>query len=334
MQELQIGGTSRAPIRRHAPGHREKNMAAIDLIADIGATNARISFRGGGALSPLLHRKTADFASLGDLLRDAVAEAGVQVRRIALAVAGPVLGDEVRLTNLPWTFSAAALARELKAESIVVDNDLAAMARAVPHLSPTDHEVVHRGAKIKGPMAVIGPGTGLGLSLLVPRGSDFVVVASEGGHALAAPTPALEPAVRAAIWDSDCPSWEDLVSGRGLHRLYLALGGKDASIAPEDVTARARAGDPAAQAAVHAFAILLGAFAGDVVLIGGARGGCYLTGGLLPAMGALFESHRFAAGYAAKGDYRRYTLETPVFRVTHEEPALLGLQILLDQRAP
>ncbi len=304
----------------------------MDLLADIGGTNARVAFRdASGALSHIHLRRTADFPALAALLADVAREAGAAPRRVALAVAGPVTGDEVALTNLPWRFSAQALAADLGAQEIVVENDVAAIAWALTALE-TSHIAALTGVKPgAGAKVVVAPGTGLGIGALVPdRRGGWCAAASEGSHAGLALPACLAGRDRSALASCNV-SWEDVVSGMGLPRLYRALGGDAAIDTPEAVTARATDKDALAARTLDVFSLLLGAFAGDAVLMFAGRGGCYLAGGLLPSLGALFAPAMFLKGFGDKGRFSAYMAEVPVFRITHPQPALLGLSVLLDR---
>ncbi|TMK31419.1 MAG: glucokinase, partial [Alphaproteobacteria bacterium] len=156
------------------------------LVGDIGATNARF-----GLASPagaVLHSSTfadADFATIGDAIRAYLAQAGSFPRpRIGcLAIAAPVSGDDIRMTNHPWSFSVAALRDELGFERFEVINDFTAVALALPRLGPSDRVPVGGGAPVPGrPIAVLGPGSGLGASGLIPAGSGWLSLTGEGGH--------------------------------------------------------------------------------------------------------------------------------------------------------
>ncbi|MHB1206760.1 MAG: glucokinase [Rhodospirillaceae bacterium] len=307
----------------------------MDLLADIGGTNARVTFRAGQDMSGAVHlRRTADFPSLAALLRDVIAEAGAAPARAALAVAGPVSGDEIRLTNLPWRFSVTGLTVALGVKRMVVENDVAAAAWALTALGPGDISSLtplitpSSGAKV-----VVAPGTGLGIAALAPdhRGG-WVAVASEGGHAGVALPPGITGQDRDLLHARrDGWGWEDFLSGVGLPRLYHALGGHAAVDTPEAVTARATAEEALAIRAMDIFSRLLGAFAGDVVLMFAGRGGCYLAGGLLGAVGPLFKAELFLAGFRDKDRFSGYMADIPVYFLTHPHPALAGLGVLLDR---
>ncbi|MBX7201146.1 MAG: glucokinase, partial [Rhodospirillaceae bacterium] len=158
----------------------------------------------------------------------------------------------------------------------------------------------------------------------------WCAAASEGGHAGMALPRGLAAEDRGALKACDT-SWEDLVSGIGLARLYRALGGDAAVDTPE--AEAARADDDAARAvrALDVFSLLLGAFAGDAVLMFAGRGGCFLAGGLLTSIGGLFKPDLFLKGFRDKDRFSGYMADIPVFRITHPQPALAGLGVVLDR---
>ena len=145
----------------------------------------------------------------------------------ALAIAAAITGDRIRMTNHPWSFSVAALRDRLGFERLIAINDFTAVALALPLLSPGDRVQVGGGAPVAGkPIAVLGPGSGLGASGLVPTGSGWVALTGEGGHATMAPANERESAVLALMRQRfDHVSAERVLSGPGLVNLYNALAG-------------------------------------------------------------------------------------------------------------
>lgn len=302
-----------------------------DLVADIGGTNARVAFRTGGRLSAPHLRLTADFSSVKDLLADVIREAHVKPHRAALALAGPITGDHIKFTNLPWSFSGQALARDLGVEQLFLENDVAAVAWSLPQMQAADLSILRNGAPARAPKIVIAPGTGVGMSALAPIGEDhWTVVNSEGGHAYAA-SEVIGP-LAPKIWHEGAPlTWEQLLSGDGLLMTYRQTARTINAKAPADVTALAKSGDGDALNALEIYAKLLGACAGDMAMIFGARGGCYIAGGIVPAFGELFPIHAFESGFLSKGNFRSYVDPIPVLVITDPYPALQGLGYLLDQ---
>jgi glucokinase len=176
--------------RKALPAHQgrkgEDRLGGRRIIGDIGGTNARFAIAEGGKFRDLMHVEVSRFGSLHDALTDYLNGLPPALRSGldgALAVAGPVFGDKVALTNLGWSFSIRDLHRSLGLGSLRVVNDFAATAMAVPHLPDADvFPVGPRTREAAGPIGIIGPGTGLGVSALIPDGRKWVIVAGEGGH--------------------------------------------------------------------------------------------------------------------------------------------------------
>lgn len=300
------------------------------LLADIGGTHSRLAVAGDGGISGVRIYDNAGFAGLEPVIDTYLEEqGGSRPAAAALAVACPVAGDSVTLTNLGWTFGIEALRRRFGWQSLHVVNDFVAVALAVPSLEPGDVRRIGGGTAVSGrPVAVIGPGTGLGVSALVPRDGDWIPVAGEGGHVTLAPADDEESRLLAALRrDLGHVSAERLLSGAGLVRLYRLLAGTDAAPDAAAITRRAAAGDDpvAVQVLAHFFA-MLGTAAGNLALTLGAQGGVYLAGGILPRLPDLLEASPFRERFVDKGRYRDYLQAIPTFLITREQPALLGLE--------
>lgn len=324
------------------------------LVADIGGTNARFAVaRSTGAGAFTLERQQrmrgADFARLEDAVRaylDGCGCAG-EIRSACFGVAGPIArgptasgaSGEVRLTNSSWRFDPVALARDLRLERIEVVNDFAALARGAPLLPEKDLAVVVKGAPDPtAPIVVLGPGTGLGVGLLVPTPMGPQVVSTEGGHAAFAPRDDRERLISDALARiHGYVSWERVLSGAGLADIYAALSEAEglgpARLTPGEVTEAAlRKDDAIAVAAVDAFCAALGGFASDVAVITGARGGVFLGGGILPRIVDLLTASDFAARFRAKGPMSGYVADVPVKLILSDAAALLGAAAIATER--
>ncbi len=313
------------------------------LIADIGATNARFALQRPGARpqAPVVLR-CAEHDGIEAAVRAALARAGAEAPPLdaAVAVAAPVVGDRVEMTNHPWRFSRERLRRALGLRRLVVINDLTAIALSLPRLGRGERRRVGGGRRARrAPIAVLGPGTGLGVSGLLPVGDGWVPLAGEGGHADLAPGDDEELAILERLRRRfDHVSLERVLSGPGLVNLYRALAEIEGEAAADsdpptakEIAARARAGTcRRSSAAVATFCGLLGAAAGDLALTLGARGGVYIAGGIVPKLGPAFDAERFRRRFEAKGRLGAYLAPIPTYVVTAAEPALLGLAGLLD----
>ena len=254
------------------------------VVADIGATNIRFArLTAVGRPGPMVKFATSKFSDLTAALAHFLKlEGGPRPVRIALAVAGPVYGDEVKLTNVEWEFSIRQLQKDMNLEQLAVVNDIEALAMVLPHLSsedtvPIGDEIVNR--SIKAPMAVLCPGTGMGIAGLVPVDQGWLPIATEGGHTHLSP-----------LTDEEMAAWqflrerygrvsvERVLSGPGLVELYTALaaieGQEAGAVRPEDIVNIGLNGEsPLAAKTLEMFCAWLGDVAGDVALMYVARGG-------------------------------------------------------------
>jgi glucokinase len=314
-------------------------MPGRGLVADIGATNTRLALaEPSGAISRISVFATDEAPDLGDMIEAYLAQAGAErPARAVLAIAAPITGDEIRLTNFPWTFSVDSLRTRLGLDSLRIINDFVANALSVPHLGDGDVAQAGSGTQVTGaPVAVIGPGSGLGVSGLVFHDGRAVPVQGEGGHVTMAPADAREAAVLDLLRKRfDHVSAERVLSGPGILNLYAALcelsGEPQEQFAPAQIT-DALIGEqhPRAREATQMFCAMLGTIAGNLALILGARGGVYIAGGIVPRLGAVFMQSAFRSRFEAKGRFRDYLSAVPTYVITRPYPALLGAAQLLD----
>jgi glucokinase len=317
------------------------SVVATGLIADIGATNTRLALvESGGAIARTRVVATDDFASLSDAIDAYLAAEAPPARptQAVLAVAAPVTGDTVTLTNHPWTFSADALRKRFGFTSLRVINDFVANALAVPHLTAADRTQIGGGASVSSAaIGLIGPGSGLGVSILIPKDGTLVPIQGEGGHATMAAADDREAAVldlmRARF---DHVSAERCLSGPGLMNLYNALcelsGEPAAPLTAAQITNPGiEDEEPRAREATAMFCAMLGTIAGNLALTVGARGGIYIAGGIVPKLGAAFAQSDFRARFEAKGRFQGYLAAIPTYVITHHSPALLGAAKMIEQ---
>jgi glucokinase len=326
------------------PGDKRHSALRPSLIADIGATNARFA-----VLSPDrgLQRPRVlaceDYPTILSAISAYLADElpFTDVRKLetaALAIAGPVTGDQVALTNHPWSFSIDELRGQLGIERLNVLNDFAAVAHAMPHLKAEQRSQVGGGEPLAdAPVGVLGPGSGLGVCGLVHTGSGWLPLPGEGGHATMAPTNVRESAVLDRMRARhDHVSAERVLSGPGLVDLYTTLAEIDgvpsvSYTAPQITDPDIGRSDAYCGEAVDMFCAMLGTVAGNLALTLGARGGIYVAGGIVPKLGARFAASAFRERFEAKGRLRPYLAGIPTYVVTHQFPAFLGLAALLGR---
>ncbi len=319
------------------------------LIADIGGTNARFALTDPAAGRLVLHQQqslpAAEFASLQHAAEHYLDRVGVRPVQASIAVACPVAGDEVRLTNRAWAFSQAELKRALGLAQLTVINDFGAVAYAVPALGADDRVLLHGSDALppRGPVTVIGPGTGLGVALLIgDTESGWRVVETEGGHVSFAPQSDEELAI--SRWISArygrCSN-ERLLCGPGIAHIDAALAaGNDLSVAsdwekhlrdPADIVAAALDGhDLNARRTLAQFCAVLGSVAGDAALIHGART-VMIAGGIVPRFVPFLKSSAFRERFLAKGRFAAYLESVSIQVITHPQPGLLGAAVALRQ---
>ncbi len=305
------------------------------LVGDIGGTNARFAVveHAGAATGEPQIVHTADFATIDDAIRAAVLERlGVQPRSALLAIAGPVIGDEIPLTNCPWIVRPKGMAATLDLMDVMVLNDFEAQALAVVALG--DHHVEKIGGGEPQPHAgrvVLGPGTGLGVAGLIKSDGRWIPVAGEGGHMDIGPRTPRDY----QVWPHIEPlegrvSGEQILSGRGLVSVYRAVAladGKTPALAtPAEVTRAAlEKSDPVAEEALSLFVTCLGRTAGDVALVFKAQGGVYLAGGIAQRIVPALKAANFRAAFNDKAPHSEWMAEIPVYVITDPLGALAGL---------
>lgn len=306
------------------------------LVGDIGGTQARFALAKGGGFGAMVSQRVAEHPAPLPALRAALAALGPAQAAI-LAIAGPIAGGRARLTNGAWGFDAPALAAALGLASLRLVNDLEAMAWALPALTPAHVETWQAGAAMPGaPLAIIAPGTGLGVAgFLAGHGA----LPTEAGHMGFAPRDATEAALLAWLQARQgAVSVEDFLSGLGLVTLHDGLARlRGVSLPARDgaaISTAAAAGCPVAREAVAVFGRALGGFCGDVALALGARGGVYLAGGVAQALAGLLPRAAFLERFQARPRMREYLARIPVRLVLHPQPGLLGLARIADAAAP
>ena len=319
-------------------------MTAYRLLADIGGTNARFALQAAGSsCADIEVLSCRDYDGIGAAMDAYLARAAARglatdgIRHAAIAIANPVEGDFVSMTNHHWRFSIAALRDARGLATLLVVNDFAALAMALPHLDEAGRERVGGtdAAPAPGrPIGLIGPGTGLGVAGVVPTpgpgGTRWVALAGEGGHASFAPVTRQEMTILDALWEEHGHvSAERLLSGPGLEAIHRLLSGEH--LAAAAITAQALDGTSAAcRDTVDTFCAVLGSVAGNVALTLGATGGVYIGGGIVPRLGAVFHASTFRARFEGKGRLQPYLARIPTWLVIDQYPALRGVAAMLD----
>lgn len=318
---------------------------APHLLADIGGTNARFALESTPGcidhvevLPCAAHESFAHALHAYLALPAIVAAGGAAIRHGAIAIANPVEGDMVRMTNHHWEFSIEAMRLECGFQTLVLVNDFTALARSLPLLSSTQKYQVGTGTALgKSALGLIGPGTGLGVSGLIPCGDGWSALLSEGGHVSFSPVNEIEIAIlQFALRQFDHVSTERLLSGDGIELIYRALAER-AGVAAEaiqapDILRRALAGESAlCDQVIEVFCQMLGTIAGNLAVTLGARGGVYIGGGIVPRLGERFAQSGFRASFEQKGRFAGYLSQVPTYVISAQYPAFLGVAAILSE---
>lgn len=305
------------------------------LIGDIGGTNARFALLVDSYAEPKEFPvvQTADFANIDEAIQTAVLDrTSIMPKSAVLAVAAPIDGDEVDLTNCDWVVRPLEMIKSLGLQDIVLLNDFEAQALAVVALG--EEHMVKIGVGEAEPAAsriVLGPGTGLGVAGLIHACRTWIPVPGEGGHMDMGPRsprdfevfPNLER-IEGRI------SGEQLLCGRGLVNIYRAIAETDGKPSPfttpaEITTAGLAASDEVAGEALELFVTYLGRLAGDLALVFMSRGGVYLTGGIAQKIVNALQHPRFREAFEDKAPHTALLKAMPVYVITHPLAALSGL---------
>jgi glucokinase len=329
------------------------NLSVPRLIADIGGTYARFALEPSlGTFEQARSLQCADYQSFYDALTAYLNSVTVgQIQHAAIAIANPVDGDQVSMTNYHWQFSIEEMRQRLGFETLVVINDFTALASAVPGLKESQRKQIGGGKAREGSViGVMGAGSGLGMSGLIPVDSGWVALGTEGGHTHFAPRDEQEVQILQFAWKQyEHVSFERLVSGAGLELIHQALlnqadlnqtqsvGTKPASKhssqtldAPEITKRAIEKTDALCVRATELFCLFLGTAASNLAVTLGALSGIYIGGGIVPKLGEFFERSGFRARFESKGRFSRYVQSIPTYVITEPNATFIGVSAILD----
>ena len=297
------------------------------LIADIGGTTTRAAFAAIGGRPEGIVTLANDSIDGPEGVFERMLDGVNDLPRAAvLALAAPIMGNEITMTNRDWCVRLPALSERFGISSIHAVNDFEALAWAVPSLNDGDLRRIGESRSFPtGVKLVVGPGTGLGTAALVPVRDGYEVIASEGGHCSFGPAFADEEPVFRRLAEEKAPlSAECILSGPGLERLHVAMHPSTMRLKSEMIVMQARAGNREARATVAMFVRLLGRFAGDMALAFKATGGVYIAGGVATGLGTLFDMRMFRAAFEWHPPYEALLKDIPSALITCIEPGLIG----------
>lgn len=307
------------------------------LLADIGGTHARFAMLSGDELGPVRPLDVRSYPRIDDAISHFFSQDGgfSSIDEAIFAVAGPVENGRCVLTNSSWIADATALKRAFGFNAVHLVNDHEAAAWSLPHLASSDTLPIGPETGVHGaPMALIGPGTGLGMACCVPGSAGRSVIASEGGHMTLAATTDREAAIIGVLRRQFAHvSAERVLSGPGLVSLYQAIASIDQlevrPRTPIEVT-RAALDESCitCRKALDTFISFLGSVAGDVALLFGARGGVFVGGGIVPHIARRLAATDFRQRFEAKGRFQTYLAAIPLRIILRRDAAFLGLTAL------
>jgi glucokinase len=319
----------------------DSNFDSPRLIADIGGTYARFALETApGRFDHAASLRCADHADFHAAVTAYLATLPPgHIQNAAIAIANPVEGDQVRMTNYHWQFSIEQMRQRLRFDHLVVVNDFTALASAVPRLAaPQRRQVGGGSARERSVIGVLGSGSGLGVSGLIPAGDGFIALGTEGGHTSFAPRDARELAIlRYALTRFSHVSFERLLSGPGIELIHRALqadaGRAIAPLEAPEITRRALDGsDALCVATLDAFCAMLGTAAANLAVTLGAMGGIYIGGGIVPRLGDAFDRSPFRARFEDKGRFSDYVKAIPTYVITAENGTLVGASAILAEQ--
>jgi glucokinase len=315
------------------------------LAGDVGATKTNLGIFSSerGPREPLAEAtfSSGQYAGLVELAREFLAQTTLVVDRAVFGVAGPVVGDQATITNVPWIIDEAELKEKLKLKSVVLLNDLEVVAHGVPLLKPKDLHTINKGNPTPGgTKAVIAPGTGLGEAFLTWDGSHYRAHASEGGHTDFSPSNFLEDELLHYLRDRwGHVSYERICSGVGIPNIYAFLRDSGHAEEPVWLAEQVAAADDQTAFIVTAalenkaqlctdtlsiFCSVLGAEAGNMALTVLATSGVYLGGGIPPRIISALEQGPFMEAFCRKGRLSELMARIPIYVIFNPKIALIG----------
>jgi glucokinase len=306
-------------------------MAELALVGDIGGTNSRFGLvePGSTKIRDIDVLKNNNFGSLEESIGAYVKSRGITgLAAAAVAVAGPIDGEVVALTNRDWSFTRESLRKAALAQRFHLLNDFEALAMSLPHLEGED--VIQIGGETPAKPAVkivLGPGTGLGMATLAPLPhGGWMALPGEVGHITLPVATQAEFDWRDKMSKPGVPfESEDAITGGGMLLMYRSIADKPVQQTPEDVLQAALAGtDVAAVKTLDQFITWLARIAGDAAMTMQARGGVYLAGGIAPSIVEKLKTGPFRTIFQEKGRLAHVMRPIPVYVIVDKFPAFKG----------
>lgn len=302
------------------------------LLVDLGGTHIRFAALKNNVMSPLSVFYCTEYADVIAVVSTYLKTQTLRFTHAIFAIAAPILGDEVRMTNLPWVLNRTHIKKTLGFEAVTFINDFYALAHALPLLAAKDVFQIGGGIlQPTMPKVVLGPGTGLGVSAVFFRENAWHVTPSEGGHIDFAPQTLQEwQFLEYLMARYNHVSIERILSGAGLVDLYTFYYGTHLTAA--EITESALQGHLRATEVLNHFCRLLGAAAGNFALIFNAQGGVYLGGGIMPRIVSFLKNSPFRKCFEAKGRFQTMLSQIPTFVIMDNAATLKGVSVEVIKR--
>lgn len=296
------------------------------LIADIGATSTRCAlYRVGekrhAELQIFLNEKSE---SLKALLQEYISARNDKPSAGALAIAAPISGDDVQMTNRNWHFNRQEMAEALGLDRLYIVNDFHAVAYALPQLPKRDVVEIGKATAYRdGTRASLGPGSGLGVGAWIVGNGKGVAMYGEGGHVTLSARNEAEERIIAKIRERyGHASAERVLSGPGIIALHSAMHGENMKTSREITSSTV---DRKSRATMEQFYRFLASVAADLAMTTGAYGGVYIAGGIVPDNIEQIKASTFRERFEDKNRYRHYMQAIPTYVITDPTPGLTGL---------
>lgn len=317
-----------------------ETMENWGLVADVGGTNIRLALieLNSEKIVNLRSFLCADYGSITDVIKDFLTSATTKVNHACIAIAGVVERDWISMTNHQWEFSISQAREDLDLKNLYLINDYTGISMAIPRLNENNKVKIGDGVpQDKKPIAVFGPGTGLGVSHLICHENQWISIDGEGGHVDYAAQDDLEDHLIQFLRQRfDNVSAEMLISGPGLVNIYNGVKSlhkeTTENLTPKEITTRAlKKTDPCCQEVLRVFCGMMGSFAGNLALNLGTFGGVYLAGGIVPRIVDYLAVSDFRKRFETKGRFSDYLKKIPTYVITEPQPGLIGAGAYLAQ---
>ncbi len=308
-------------------------MQNLGVVVDQGGTNIRFALVDINAKAILFQKDyiCANYKTINDAFADFYLDGKIKlgsIKKIAMGVAGFIIGDLVKITNNSWHFSINGLSKSLRCKDLQVFNDFEVLALSSLFLSNQDKEAVLQNEEKEGTRVIVGPGTGLGISVLYNYGTKNIPVRTEGGYLALSTTNEKQEKIKNMIKKQDI-TYEDVISGYGIVNIYNALCDlakeEKKYKTPEEITKAFMQNENIAKETIGLFFDFFINYMSNMAVFFMATGGIYIAGGIMPKLKDAFKEHFKKENFIQKEKFEEFLLDVPIYIITCDYPAFLGL---------